>query len=35
MDGKLYLNGVEVKRSNSFNIPDSRSKIDFSLSNKK
>lgn len=34
MDGKLYLNGVGVKRSNSFNIPDSCIKTDFPLSNK-
>ena len=34
MEGKLYLNGVKVKRSNSFNIPDSRIKTDFPLSNK-
>lgn len=31
---KLFLNGVEVKRAESFELPESENKIDFPLSNK-
>lgn len=31
---KLFLNGVEVKRAESFELPELENKIDFLLSNK-
>jgi hypothetical protein len=34
MKEKFYLNGVEVKRSEQFEIPADRMKVDFPLSNK-